>query len=447
MTADVIARLSLVQSLAEHLDARADGLSRLPETHDLHLFAGLHNSALHAARDHRAAALDAEHVLDWHQEGLVLRSLWLRNVAVDGVHELPDRLVLRRVRVIRLTFHRLQGAPADDWNVIAGEVVLRQQLSHLELNEIEQLRVLHHIYLVQEHDHRRHFHLPRQQDVLPRLRHRSVVRRDDEYRPVHLGGTCDHVLDVVSVARTVDVRVVPLLRLVFHVRDRDRNAALALFRRLVDAEEVTIFSHLLQRQHLRDGRRQRRLTMVDMADRAHVEVWLRAHEFLFGHCGNPSCYRSRVSGRASRPDVSMITRLVPTVYILCRRQAQGAKKARDVRSLISHFSSLRGAHDRTRTGDPVLTKNVLYQLSYVGVIQIPFHLALSFAWWRGEDSNLRSPKAASLQPAAIVHSATPPSSQERRTRNMELGWTHSRSWFAVPCSMRLEPKGGVEPPT
>src|SRR3972149_5567235 len=38
-----------------------------------------------------------------------------------------------------------------------------------------------------------------------------------------------------------------------------------------------------------------------------------------------------------------------------------------------------GAHDRTRTGDPVLTKNVLYLLSYVG------------NWWRGQDSNLRSP--------------------------------------------------------
>ncbi len=25
-----------------------------------------------------------------------------------------------------------------------------------------------------------------------------------------------------------------------------------------------------------------------------------------------------------------------------------------------------GAHNQTRTGDPVLTKNVLYQLSYVG---------------------------------------------------------------------------------
>jgi hypothetical protein len=29
-----------------------------------------------------------------------------------------------------------------------------------------------------------------------------------------------------------------------------------------------------------------------------------------------------------------------------------------------------GAHDRTRTGDPVLTKNVLYQLSYVGLVQL-----------------------------------------------------------------------------
>ena len=29
---------------------------------------------------------------------------------------------------------------------------------------------------------------------------------------------------------------------------------------------------------------------------------------------------------------------------------------------------LTGAHGRTRTGDPVLTKNVLYQLSYVGLV-------------------------------------------------------------------------------
>src|SRR5205809_7598375 len=40
---------------------------------------------------------------------------------------------------------------------------------------------------------------------------------------------------------------------------------------------------------------------------------------------------------------------------------------------ISHFAFpfSNGAHDRTRTGDPVLTKNVLYQLSYVGATQNP----------------------------------------------------------------------------
>ena len=35
-------------------------------------------------------------------------------------------------------------------------------------------------------------------------------------------------------------------------------------------------------------------------------------------------------------------------------------------SLFCPRNSIGGAHDRTRTGDPVLTKNVLYQLSYVG---------------------------------------------------------------------------------
>ena len=44
----------------------------------------------------------------------------------------------------------------------------------------------------------------------------------------------DHVLHVVRVPRAIDVRVVPVRRLVLHVRHRDRDPALALFRRVVD---------------------------------------------------------------------------------------------------------------------------------------------------------------------------------------------------------------------
>jgi hypothetical protein len=61
--------------------------------------------------------------------------------------------------------------------------------------------------------------------VLLGLRHRAVVRRHHQDRAVHLGGTRDHVLDVVGVAGAVDVRVVAVVRLVLDVRGRDRDDA------------------------------------------------------------------------------------------------------------------------------------------------------------------------------------------------------------------------------
>src|SRR5262249_37220536 len=108
-------------------------------------------------------------------------------------------------------------------------------------------------------------HLPRQQHVLPPLRHRPVIRRHHQDRPVHLRRARDHVLDVVRVPRTVDVRVVPLLRLVLHVRHRDRDPPLPLLRRIVD-RPVVPHRHLrvLRVQHLRDRPRQRRLPVLDV---------------------------------------------------------------------------------------------------------------------------------------------------------------------------------------
>src|SRR3990172_6387606 len=65
-----------------------------------------------------------------------------------------------------------------------------------------------------------------------------------------------------------------------------------------------------------------------------------------------------------------------------------------------------GAHNRTRTGDLAITKGVLYQLSYVGALLAPEAgsvrpnspqilavpaSGVNSRWWRGQDSNLRSP--------------------------------------------------------
>jgi hypothetical protein len=88
--------------------------------------------------------------------------------------------------------------------------------------------------LVQEHDDVRHAHLARQQDVLAGLGHGAVSGGAHQNGAVHLGGTGDHVLDVVGVAGAVDVGVVAVGRFVFHVGGVDGDAAGLFFGRRVD---------------------------------------------------------------------------------------------------------------------------------------------------------------------------------------------------------------------
>jgi hypothetical protein len=129
---------------------------------------------------------------------------------------------------------RSQSRTLDDRNVVAREVVGRQQLAHFHLDELEQLFVVDLVNLVQEHHKRRHANLTGKQDVLAGLRHRAVGSRNNQDRAVHLGSTGDHVLHVVGVAGAVDVSVVTVLRLVLDVRGRNGDAAGLLFRRTVD---------------------------------------------------------------------------------------------------------------------------------------------------------------------------------------------------------------------
>ncbi len=185
------------------------GLLRRLDADDLDFLADLDDAALDATRAHRAAARDREHVFDRHQERLVDRTLRLRDVLVDRLHQLEDGVVAE-LRV--LVFQRHQGRALDDRDLVARELVLRQQLANFQLDEFEQFRIVDHVDLVQEHDQRRHADLAGEQDVLAGLRHRAVGRRHDQDRAVHLRGAGDHVLHVVGVAGAVDVRVVAVRR-------------------------------------------------------------------------------------------------------------------------------------------------------------------------------------------------------------------------------------------
>src|SRR5581483_3174267 len=116
-----------------------------------------------------------------------------------------------------------------------------------------------------------------------------------------LGGARDHVLDVVGVTRAVDVRVVAVGRLVLDVRGVDRDAALPLLGRLVDLVEGDRLAAARLSEHLRDRRRQRGLAVVDVTDRADVDVRLAAIELLLGHWWLPALlYSIPISTNRSR---------------------------------------------------------------------------------------------------------------------------------------------------
>ena len=178
--ADVVAGLAAVEDLAEHLDAGDDGARRLLDADDLDRVAGVDDPLLDTARRDGAAAGDREDVLDRHQERLVEVALGLRDVGVQLLGELDDL-----GRVLRVALERLERRAGDERDVVAREVVLVEQVADLDLDELEELVVVDHVGLVEEHDDVRHADLTGEQDVLTRLRHRAVggARRRGSRRP------------------------------------------------------------------------------------------------------------------------------------------------------------------------------------------------------------------------------------------------------------------------
>jgi len=172
-TADVVASLTTVEQLFEHLHARDDGLARGFQAHDFDFIADLDDPTLDTARRHRTATFDREYVLDGHQERLVHRPLGLGNKGVDGIHQFLDAfrgLGIRRILVSR------QSGTVNDGRVIAREAVLVQQLPDLQFDQLQQLGVVHQVALVEKYDQRGHGYLASQQDVLASLRHGAVRR-------------------------------------------------------------------------------------------------------------------------------------------------------------------------------------------------------------------------------------------------------------------------------
>ena len=297
---DVVAGLSEVEQLVEHLDTGNGGLALLVgQTNDLDLLVQVQDTTLHTASSNSTTAGDGEDVLDGHQEGHVLLAVGGGDPSINSVHQLLDAGILGGVGIGGLGNQSVQSAAADDGGVIAGEAIEVEQLADFHLDQLQQLLIVDLVALVQEDQHGGHVHLTGEQQVLTSLGHGAVGSSDDQDAAVHLGSAGDHVLDIVGVAGAVDVGIVTALDLavlaglvvvaltviglVLDVSGVDGDTTLTLLGSLIDGRVVGVLSAALHRQILGDGSGQRGLAVVDVADGADVNMGLSSLKFLLSH--------------------------------------------------------------------------------------------------------------------------------------------------------------------
>src|SRR5688500_246833 len=274
--ANIVSSLPLVQQLPEHFHARANCLQRGPQPDDLDFFAHFDYAALNPACYHGAAPGYGENVFHRHQKGAVYTTHRLRYVAVKRRPKHVDGWL---PYVALVAFQRLQRRTNDDRGVIPWKIVFGQQFANFHFHQLQQLGIVYHVRFVHVHHNVGNTYLACQKNVLACLRHGAVGRRYHQYRAVHLRCPRDHVLHIVSVTRTVNVRIVAAVRFILYVRGINGDAASLLFRRRVYLRITLRLATILLRQYHRDRRSQCGLDMIHMSYRPYIDVWLRPLKF------------------------------------------------------------------------------------------------------------------------------------------------------------------------
>src|SRR5690606_14500502 len=130
-SADVVASLALIEQLAEHFNAGDGRLAGRTNADDLDFLTNLDDAALNTTGHNRTTARDREHVFDRHQERKVNRTLRGRDVFVNRSHQLADCVF---TDLLIGVFKRSQSRTGNNRNIVAWELVRRQQLANFQLD-------------------------------------------------------------------------------------------------------------------------------------------------------------------------------------------------------------------------------------------------------------------------------------------------------------------------
>ena len=283
----IVACLCVLEDLVEHLGTGNGGLGDLVlQADDLNLVANLDAATLYTAGGNSAAAGNGEYVLDRHKERLVCLAIGSGDPGIDCIHELLYACILGSIGILGLAYECIKSGTADDGGIVSGEAVEVEQLTNFHLDELEELFVVDLIALVQEYEDGRNVNLAGEQEVLTSLSHGTVGCCDNEDSAVHLSCAGDHVLDIVSVTRAVNVCIMTMCGLVLDVGGVDGDTALSLLRSLVDGRVIGVLCVAEQGQVLGDSCGQSGLAMVNVTNGADIDVGQGSVELLLCHNNN-----------------------------------------------------------------------------------------------------------------------------------------------------------------
>ena len=121
--------------------------------------------------------------------------------------------------------------------------------------------------------------------MLSRLRHRTIGGAYNNNGTIHLRRTGNHILNVVSMTRTIHVRIMTIVCLILNVSDSDSDTTLFFFRCLINLIKSNCFSISFLRKDLCNRSSQRRLAMINVTNRSNVQMRFVSDKFLFCHLG------------------------------------------------------------------------------------------------------------------------------------------------------------------
>ena len=235
-------------------------------------------TSFYSTRCNGAASGNGEHVFDGKKEGLIGFTLGRGDIFVDFVHELKNALAFGSCKNVcvryagRSLFKSFERRTFDDGAAL--KAVAFKRVGYFHFNELEKFGVVHLVALVEEYNDVRNAYLTGKKNVLLRLGHGTVGRCNYEDCAVHLRSARNHVLYIVCVSRTVNVRIVALVGLIFDVSGVYRYTARLLFGRFVDFVVLHFFCLTLACHNHSDSCGQSGLAVVNVADCADVNVGL-----------------------------------------------------------------------------------------------------------------------------------------------------------------------------